>query len=309
MRVVFFATPEHAVPPLASVAQHHELAAVVCRPDSPRGRGKKLEPPATKVWAEEHGITVHQPRKLNDGAFESWLKDQAPELCLVVAYGRMLKQPILDVPPKGYLNVHPSLLPKYRGPSPVQTAILNGDTETGVTIMAVDAGMDSGDVLLQEKMAIDAEDTSETLSKKLFKRGASLLVEGVNLLEGGEALFTPQDESEVTVTTLFEKQDGLIDWTKSARQIHNLVRAAIPWPAAHSTFNGELCRIHKTTVLDESPTAPPGTVVRVEKDHVVLATGKDALAIHVFQAPGKRAMPMADFLRGHSISEGEVFGA
>jgi methionyl-tRNA formyltransferase len=305
VRTVFFGTPDIAVPSLAAVAARHEVAAVVCQPDKPQGRNLKLEPPAVKVWALEHGLEVCQPAKLNDGAFEAWLRDQAPELCTMAAYGRLLKQPILDIPPKGWLNVHPSLLPRWRGPSPIQTAILAGDAVTGVTIMEVTLEMDAGGILLQESTPIGPEDTSQSLSERLGARGADLLLQGMELVERGEAHFTPQDPACVAHCHLFEKEHGRIRWASPALDIHNLVRAAIPWPVAHCRFRGEVCRIHRTAIEPQPAEAPPGTITRVEKDRILVATGQGQLAILVFQAPGKKALPMAEFLRGRKIQPGE----
>lgn len=307
MRTVFFGTPELAVPTLAAVAEHHDVVAVVCQPDRPRGRGRKPEPPPTKAWALAHNIPVVQPTKLNDGSFEIWLKEQAPDVCTLAAYGRMLKQPLLDVPPHGFLNVHPSLLPKYRGPSPIQSAILDGETETGVTIMRISLDMDAGDIVLQERVAIKPDDTGETLTQRLADLGGDLMVRALALVKTGQAEFTPQDDGAATYCTLFEKADGRIDWTQPAVRIHNLVRAAQPWPIAHCSFRGEVCRILRTDVLDEPATAAPGTVTRTDKDRVVVSTGKDSLAILQFQPPGKRPMAMGDYLRGHAIEPGDRF--
>jgi methionyl-tRNA formyltransferase len=307
VRVVFFGTPELAVPSIAATAGSHELLAVVCQPDRPKGRGKKLVAPPAKEWAESHGILVAQPAKLNDGTFEAWLRDQAPDICLIAAYGRILKQPILDVPRHGFLNMHPSLLPKYRGPSPIRTAILNGDDVTGVTIMRLTLEMDAGDILIQENEPILPEDTWITLSERLAEKGAVLLVKGVDQMVAGTACFIPQDDSKAVYCSMFEKADGIIRWERPAREIHNLVRAAVPWPVAHCRFRGVVVRIHASEVMEGSFNASPGTVVSVENDRVVVAAGKDALAIVKIQAPGKRAMPMRDYLRGHAIETGERF--
>lgn len=307
MRVVFFGTPELAVPALAAVASRHDVQAVVCQPDRPQGRSKTPVPPPTKAWAVEHGLPVVQPAKLNDGAFETWLRQQHPDACPLVAYGRILKQPILDVPPQGFINMHPSLLPHHRGPSPIQTALLEGDTMTGISIMRLDAGTDTGDILLQEPVAIAPDDTTASLSDRLAVRGAELLVRGLDLIASGEAAFTPQDHAKATVTGLFEKADGRIQWTAPATRIHNLVRAAYPWPVAHCLLGGEVCRIHRTEVDAETVTEAPGVVVAVERDRVWVATGQGRLAILVFQAPGKRALPMAEYLRGHALQPGDRF--
>ena len=295
------------MPSLAAVAERHEVTALVCQPDRPQKRSKKPVPPATKVWALEHGVPVHQTAKLNDGTFEAWLKEQASDLCAVAAYGRLLKQPILDVPAAGWLNVHPSLLPKYRGPSPIRSAILNGDKVTGVTIMRLVLEMDVGDILLQEEAAIRPDDTTQTMSERLAVQGGKLLADGIDLVASGNAVFTAQNHDEATYCKLFEKKDGQIDWSAPAGRIHDLVRAAIPWPVAHSGWKGEVYRIHRTEELDESVEAAPGMVTRVEKDRLVVATSEGALAILTLQAPGKRAVAVADYLRGHAVNAGDRF--
>ena len=309
MRTVFFGTPDIVLPCLEAVAAAHEVAAVVCRPDTPKGRGKKLQPTPAKACAAALGIPVAQPEKLNDGAFETWLRETAPELCVVFAYGRLLKQPILDVPEKGWLNVHPSLLPKYRGPSPIQSAILNGDAETGVSIMDVVLEMDAGDILLQEATPILPDDTTETLGRRLSEMAAPLLVEGMNRVADGTAVFTPQDPARVTTCALFEKEHGRVDWARPAIDIANLVRAAQPWPVAQCVLGGEVFRIHRAEALEEGADAAPGTVTAVGKDRFLVATGDGQLAVLVFQAPGKKAMPVGDFLRGRALVPGDRFEA
>lgn len=307
MRIVFFGTPELAVPTLAAVAERHEVAAIVCQPDRPQGRSNKPVPCPTKSWGLERDVSVVQPTALNDGAFETWLRIQAPDVCVLVAYGRILKQPILDAPKHGFLNMHPSLLPRHRGPSPIHTAILSGDEVTGVTIMRLDAGMDTGDILLQEETPILPDDTTASLSERLAGAGAAAMLRGIEQIETGRAVFTPQDREGATVTRLFEKQDGQIRWGADARGIHNLVRASIPWPVAHCMFHGAVTRICRTQVLDEPAEAPPGAVTRVERDRVVVATGKGQLAILEIQTPGKRVMSVGEFLRGHAITAGDRF--
>jgi len=309
MRVVFFGTPDLAVPTLEAVAQRHAIAAVVCQPDKPRGRGKKLQPPPVKVWARLHGIPVHQPEKLNDGAFEAWLRDQAPDICVLVAYGRILKQPILDVPAHGFLNMHPSLLPRHRGPSPIQSALLEGDTETGVSIMRLDAGMDTGDVLLTESIPIEPEDTSATLSERLAHVGARLMVRALAEIEAGNAEFAPQDHGRATHTRMFSKDDARIDWSRSARDIPNQIRAFPPWPVACTLHGENLLRIHAAHVLDEPTDAPAGTVLEAHEDRLLVATGEGALALDIVQIPGKKAMPTVDFLRGYPVTPGDRLGS
>ena len=309
MRIVFFGTPELAVPSLVALSAAHEIVAVVCQTDKPQGRSGKPVPPTTKVWAVEHGIPVIQPTKLNDGTFEAWLREQNPDIAVLVAYGRSLKQPILDVPKHGFLNLHPSLLPRHRGPSPIQTAILEGDSVTGVSVMRLDAGMDTGDLLLQEEAEILPDDTTASLSDRLAEQGAVLLVRGVQQIANGDAVFTPQRNDGVTVTRLYQKHDGAVRWAASAHTIHNLVRAAIPWPVAHCNFKGAICRLCKTMLYEVPLTveALPGTVVQVDARQIIVATGEGFLAILEIQMPGKRAMAVADFLRGHTVSCGDRF--
>lgn len=307
MRTVFLGTPEIAVPSLAAVSARHEVTAVVCQPDQPRGRSGKAVPPEVKVWALDHGLPVHQPVKLHDGSFAEWLRAQAPEICVVAAYGRLLKQPVLDVPPQGWLNVHPSLLPRWRGPSPIRTAILEGDTVTGVSIIRIILEMDAGDIALQESTPIDPGETAGELAQRLGEMGARLLLEAMDQTASGAIRFTPQDPDQVTKCKLFTKEDGRIRWRQPARRIFNLVRAANPWPVAHTLFNGEICRIHRAAVVDTPAAADPGVITAVLDDRIQVATGEGELAILEFQVPGKRVLPMDAFLRGRTMTPGERF--
>lgn len=307
MRIVFFGTPELAIPGLSAIAERHELTAVVCQPDRAAGRSKTPVPPPVKEWADEHGIETAQPTKLNDGTFEDWLRAQAPDVCALIAYGRLLKQPILDVPQHGFLNMHPSLLPKYRGPSPIQSAVLAGDSETGVTIMRLDAGMDSGDILMQSTLSIDEKDTAGSLSDKLAALGADMMCTALENVASGNGTYTPQDDSQATFTQLFKKEDGRIRWADSAIQIQNLVRAANPWPVAHCGFRSKTLRIHEARTVLGTPTASPGCIEDIDTDRLVVATGDGLLAIEVLQFPGKRALPVVEFLRGHRLTGDECF--
>lgn len=307
MRTVFFGTPDIAVPSLQAIEALHEVTAVVCQPDRPQGRSSKLVPPPVKVAAEKLGIPVHQPEKLNDGTFEAWLRAQAPEVCMIAAYGRLLKQPLLDIPTHGWLNMHPSLLPKYRGPSPIQSAILNGDTVTGVSIMRLVLEMDAGDLLLQERVEIGENETAVELAQRLGILGAELMFKGLRLVEEGSAVFTPQDPAGVVECKMFEKNDGQIRWVSRATAIHNLVRAAQPWPIAHCTLGGEVYRIHETRLTDGPASTAPGTVEEVLKDRLIVATGEGRIAITQIQGPGKRVMNTGDFLRGHKLDAGATF--
>lgn len=307
MRIVFFGTPELAVPTLSALHQHHQVTAAVCQPDKPRGRNKQLAPPPVKVFAESIGIPVVQPGKLNDGQFEVWLKEQAPDLCALVAYGRILKQPILDVPRHGFLNVHPSRLPAYRGPAPIQGALLDGLSETAVTIMQIDAGMDAGPILLQAPLRIEDDDNAGTLTEKAGELGARLMVEAIALVEAGNAQFVPQNDADATFTKLLEKKDGRIDWSQPAADIYNLIRAATPWPGAQAQLAGKPIRILKSRVIDTTAAAPPGEVIQADREGFHIATGRGALAVLELQAAGKSPLSFTEFLNGARITPGARF--
>lgn len=308
MRVVFLGTPALAVPTLAAVAEAHEVLAVVCQPDRPAGRSGKPSPPPIKVWAEAHGLPVQQPVKLNDGAFEAWLRALAPEVGIVFAYGRLLKQPILDVPRHGWLNVHPSLLPRWRGPSPIQSAILHGDATTGVSIMQVALEMDAGDVLLQEALPIAPDENAEQLTERVAPICARMLVQTLAQVADGTAHPTPQDPAGVTHCTMLTKEHGHLRWRSSARDLHNQIRACVPWPAAQAVLRGQPCKILGSTLIAGRADAPPGMIVRLEKHGAVVATGDGLLGITLIQAAGKKPLPMADFARGARLEAGERFG-
>lgn len=308
MRVVFLGTPALAVPSLAALASRHEVAAAVCQPDRPQGRSGKPAPPPVKIWALEHGIPVHQPVKLNDGSFEKWLREQSPDAGVLAAYGRFLKGPILEVPPRGWLNMHPSLLPRWRGPSPIQAAILNGDPVSGVTIMRISMEMDAGDILIQEETPVGPDENAAELTVRLAEMGAVLLERALFLLERGDAQFRPQDSGVATYSKMLEKRDGFIRWTQPAPAIHNLIRACAPWPGAQCLFRGQACKVLRSRAIEEYSGATPGAVVHVDADTVRVAAGTGQIELIEFQAPGKRAMTMREFLRGHKIQANEQFG-
>jgi len=307
MRTVFLGTPALAVPTLAAVAEAHDVAAVVCQPDRPVGRSGKPSQPPVKVWAEAHNIPVHQPTKLNDGSFETLLRDFQPEVGIVFAYGRLLKQPILDVPTHGWVNVHPSLLPRWRGPSPLQSAILHGDATTGVSIMKVALETDAGDLLLQETFPIGPDENAEQLTERVAPICARMLVEALAQIAAGTAQATPQDPAGVTHCTMLTKEHGQLHWKHSARDLHNQIRACVPWPAAQAVLRGQPCKLLGSTLVAGRADAPPGMVVRVEKNFAVVATGDGLLGITLIQAPGKKPLPMGDYARGARLESGERF--
>ncbi|MBI4340450.1 MAG: methionyl-tRNA formyltransferase [Chloroflexi bacterium] len=305
MRIVFMGTPQWAVPVLAALlAADHEVARVYTRPDSPSGRGQRLTPPPVKRAALARGITVLQPESLRRRSAVEELRAVAPEVIVVAAYGRILPPEALAIPPKGVLNVHPSLLPKYRGPSPVATAILDGVATTGVTIMLLDADMDTGPILAQGETVVQPDETVGALTERLFRLGADLLVETLPAWAEGRLTPRPQDNAQATVTKLVEKEDGQLDFTQPAARLAWMLRAYDPWPGCFTHWEGKVLKVLRGTVA-EAPApagAAAGQVVRVlEGGHeaVCVVTGDGLLSLHDVQLEGKRSQPVAEFLRGY----------
>ncbi len=299
-------TPDFAVPSLeALLTAGHEVVGVFTQPDKPKNRGMKLQPPPVKVCAQAHDIPVFQPTKLRDGTALELLQSLAPELVVVAAYGRILPQEILDCPKLGCINVHSSLLPKYRGSAPIHWAILNGDKESGVTIMHMALALDAGDIIAQSATPIDPDETVESLHDRLAQMGADLLVETVTAIGNGTATRTPQAEDQVTLAPMLSRALSPMDWTRTARELHDQVRGLIPWPAAVTELNGTRCKIFSTSVLEETTGKEPGTVLMADKKGLKLACGGGTvLQINELQADGGKRMKAADYLRGHPIPVG-----
>ncbi|HSE83761.1 MAG TPA: methionyl-tRNA formyltransferase [Thermodesulfobacteriota bacterium] len=307
MRIIFMGTPEFAVPSLkALIEPEDEVIAVVTQPDKPKGRGLEVVPPPTKVLAEKHGISVLQPQKIKTEEFFNNLKEFSPDLICVAAYGKILPKNILDLPPYGCINVHASLLPKYRGAAPINWAIIRGEKVTGITTMKMDEGMDTGDMLLKKEVLIDDEDTGETLSEKLSHVGAELLIHTIRLLKKGELQPIPQDHSQATYAPMLKKEHGEIEWEKPAEEIRNLIRGTIPWPGAYTTVDGKLLKVHKAGVSEG--TGKPGEVIKSDSRILRVSTGKGALHLLELQLEGGKRLPIEEFLRGRRIKEGAVLG-
>ena len=308
MSIVFVGTPDFAVPSLRRlIADGHQIAAVITQPDRAAGRHRhRLTPPAVKQAALELGLEVRQPVSLRDPLVVAELRALRPEVMIVVAYGQILRQDVLDIPPQGVLNVHASLLPKYRGASPIAAAILAGDNETGVSIMLMDAGMDTGPVLAQRHAPISLHDTAGSLSERLAALGAELLVETLPRWLAASIEPQLQDNSRASVTRLIRKEDGAIDWTLSAVDIWRRVRAYSPWPGAYTALNGEQITIWRAWPLDSGSNAPPGTVVALPPATTAEArpasfavqTGHGLLAVLELQRAGRRPVTSAEFARG-----------
>ncbi|HRB16977.1 MAG TPA: methionyl-tRNA formyltransferase [Nitrospira sp.] len=305
MRIVFMGTPDFAVPSLeALLKSEHQVVGVVTQPDRPKGRGQEVVFSPVKVVCQRKGIPVLQPLKMKDPAFLDALRRWTPDVIAVTAYGRILPPAILALPPRGCINVHASLLPKYRGAGPIQWAVIRGEQQTGITTMFMAEGMDTGDMLLQETVEIRADDTAGTLAPRLAEVGGRLLVETLRRLEAGTLTPQPQDDAQATMAPLLKKEDGVVDWTLSAAEIANRVRGLSPWPGAYTHVNGERWVLWRVAVGLETSGAVPGTVTKVSKDRVEVATGDGTIQLIEIQPSNSRRMTMAQYLAGHRLAEG-----
>ena len=309
MRVVFMGTPDFAVQSLnALVDAGHEVTAVITQPDRPKGRGNKMAFPEVKTRALELGLPVHQPDSVKDGAFLELLKSYDPEAIVVVAFGRILPQAVLDLPPYGCVNVHGSLLPEYRGAAPIQRAVLDGRKETGVTTMRMDIGMDTGDMLMQVTLPITDEDTTGTMFDKLAELGGKVLIDTLAGLENGTVVPVKQDDSKATHAARILKEDEVIRWEDSAEKIFCQIRGLSPAPGAYTWWNGERLKLWKARISDRETGKAPGTVVAISKNALTVQTGKGCLEVLELQPAGKKAMPAQAFSNGAGVAEGIVFG-
>ncbi len=310
MRIVFMGTPEFAVPILERLfSGEHQVVSVYTQPDRPAGRGRGLSPPPVKIVALRHNLEVHQPPKMGPAEVEQLAKLK-PDVIVLAAFGQLLSQQVLDIPRYGGLNVHPSLLPRHRGPSPLAGAILAGDSETGVTIMLMDAGLDTGPILSQTRVAIEPEDTTGTLTARLAQVSAELLAETLPRWLKGEIKPQPQDEHQATHTRRFSKEDGELDWHRHAEELWRLVRAFQPWPGGYTRWQGRIIKVLEAIPIPAVKGDEPGKVIALDLAPKGAAFGivtvNGVLGICRLQPEGKRAMSAADFLRGHRGLLGSV---
>lgn len=297
MRIVFAGTPEFAVSSLRAAVRHHEVVAVYTQPDRPAGRGRGLAPSPVKLEAVARGIPVYQPESLKDEAAQQQLRDLQPDLMVVVAYGLILPKAVLAIPTHGCWNVHASLLPRWRGAAPIQRAIQAGDAKTGVCLMQMEAGLDTGPVLLHQELPIAATDTGGQLHDKLAELGAQVLSDGLGLLRAGiKPIARPQPEQGVTYAHKLDKAEARLDWALDAGALARTVRAFNPWPIAEATLAGERVRIHGAVALDEAHGQAPGTVLAASRDGIDIACGQGALRLRVLQREGGKAITAADYL-------------
>ena len=305
MRIVFMGTPEFAIPPLKALIANHQVVGVFSQPDRPVGRHhNKLQPTPVKARALSRGIPVYQPETLRDGTALAVLRELEPELIVVAAYGRFLPDEILNLPPKGCVNVHSSLLPKYRGAAPINWAILKGETETGVTIMHMASELDAGDIILQRATPISPEETAEMLYGRLAELGGKMILEAAAQIEAGTATRTPQDHTKATLAPMLSKEMSPVDWTRSAQEIFNQIRGLYPWPGASTDIiSGKPVKLWRAQVVEKHTDAGPGAIIAASKQGIDVACGElqHILRILELQPPGKKRMSAADYLRGHPI--------
>ncbi|MBQ9119120.1 MAG: methionyl-tRNA formyltransferase [Lachnospiraceae bacterium] len=319
MRIVYMGTPEIAAVVLERLLEsEHEVIAVVTQPDKPKGRGKEMACSDVKKVALAHELPIYQPEKARDEAFVEQMRALAPDLIVVTAFGQILPKALLELPKFGCINVHASLLPKYRGASPIQWAIINGDKVTGVTIMHMAEGIDTGDMITKELVEIAPDETGGSLHDKLAVAGGSALMTAIAQLENGTAVRIPQEESEPTYVGMLKKEKGQLDFSHPAVVLERLVRGLNPWPSTYTAFNGKLLKIWRADVIEELPqplakkvreqVLRPGSIVNVEKEYFDILTGEGLLRIRELQLEGKRRMTAEEFLRGYEVTEGLLLG-
>lgn len=319
MRVVFMGTPDFSVDALESLIEAgHQVAAVVTQPDKPKGRGKEVQMTPVKMCAREHGIPVFQPVKIREPEAVETLRGYQADIFVVAAFGQILTEEILKMPRYGCVNIHASLLPKYRGAGPIQWAIINGEKITGVTIMQMDKGVDTGDMLLKTEVPIACDETADTLHDKLAAAGARLIVEALAKIEAGEVTPVKQNDADSCYAKMLQKSMGKIDWQMEAEKLDCLIRGLISWPGASTVYRGKNLKIweEKVAPVEELATgagfmdsATPGTVIRVDRDAFYVQTGQGVLKILAVQPEGKKRMAVKDFLLGYPVKSGDIFGS
>ncbi len=309
MKIVFMGTPDFSVGALeALIKAGHEICLVVTQPDKPKGRSGAMQFPPVKECAVKYDIPVFQPERIKKPEAVSVLKEYEADIYVVAAFGQLLSQEILDIPKYGCVNIHASLLPKYRGASPIQQAVIDGEEKSGVTIMQMELGMDTGAILYQKEMELDAKETGESLFEKLAVLGAEAIVEALPLIEAGEIEPVPQDEEKATHVKMITKAQGLIDFSESAVVIERLIRGMNSWPSAYTYLNGKQLKIWDADVVVSAEEGKPGEVIRVEKDSFYVQTGNGLLKINELQLEGKKRMNVHDFLLGFKLETGEQLG-
>ena len=308
MRVIFMGTPDFAVGTLEAIlAAGHEVVLTVTQPDKPKGRGKVMQASPVKLCALKHGIVIYQPKKIREKECIEYLKTFTPDIIIVAAFGQILPKEVLEMPKYGCVNVHASLLPKYRGAAPIQWAVINGDAVSGVTTMRMDTGLDTGDMIEKTEVVLAADETGGSLFDRLAREGAALCVHTMQSIEEGTAVYTKQDEAKATHVGMISKQMGHIDWRRPAVTIERLIRGLNPWPSAYTRLNGKTFKIWKAAVEEGNSSKDAGTVVFSGKKQLKIQTGDGILSLLEVQLEGKKRMDIESFLRGYEIAEGTIF--
>lgn len=310
MRIVFMGTPDFSVPTLEKIIEAgHEVIGVVTQPDRAKGRGKKVLYPPVKEKALEHGLSVYQPRRAREPEFIEQMRQLNPDVMVVVAFGQILPKELLDIPKYGCVNVHASLLPKYRGAAPIQWAVINGDKESGVTIMRMNEGLDTGDMIDKVVVPLDENETGGSLFDKLSAAGAKLCAEVLEKLENGTAVFEKQPELSTTdYAAMIDKKMGKINWERPAKEIEQLIRGLNPWPSAYTSVNGKNLKLWTASVVHEAGNGVPGEILEAGKEGLLVKTGDGLLLIQELQLEGKKRMDTAAFLRGYTVDKGCILG-
>jgi methionyl-tRNA formyltransferase len=307
VEVIFLGTPAFAVPTLESLVQAHHVKLVVTQPDRPKGRGQELAASPVKQAALRLGLPLYQPERVKRPEVQARLEALKPEIMVVVGYGQIIPQSVIDIPPRGIVNVHASLLPKYRGAAPIQWAIVNGEKVTGVTTMQINAGLDTGDILLARETTIDPEETAVELSERLSRMGAELLVETLDGLSRAAIAPQKQDDAQASLAPILKKEDGVIHWTEPAAAIHNRVRGLVPWPGGHTRFRGQSLHIWRSQVTADRTSLPPGHVVASPRFRISCGDGAVLDLIEV-QLEGRKRMTAEAFANGQRLNENDILG-
>jgi len=308
MNIIFMGTPEFAVPSLKVLLDTADIKAVVTQPDRPVGRKRIITPPPVKKVALQNGLRIFQPEKMRDEQFYKTLRSYKPDLMVVAAFGRILPGEILEIPSIGCINVHASLLPKYRGAAPIQWSVVNGEQVTGITTMWMDEGLDTGDIFLQEQLEIKREWTSEDLAKELSLLGGKVLLESIGMIKSGKLIRIPQDHAKATYAPMLQKEHGKIDWNKRAVDIYNLIRGLYPWPGAFTSRNGQEIKIWKADVFQKEEKFFPGRFYgQVPSKGFLVGCSEGCLLVKELQESGKKRMTAMEYMAGHRLSEGDSF--
>ncbi len=309
MKIVFMGTPDFALASLDKLIDGgYEIAAVVTQPDRPKGRGKKLTPPPVKERALGAGLRVLQPERVKDSGFIEALKELSPDIIIVVAYGQILPEEIINLPAMGCINVHASLLPKYRGAAPINWCIINGESRTGVTTMYMDKGMDTGDILLQRETEIGENETAGELHERLAALGADLLLETLEGLQRNEVERKAQDHSAATYAPQLDRETGRVDWNSDAKSIYNLIRGTNPWPGCYTVYKGERMKLWEAKVLEQKSRGTAGKVLEAGHGGMLVQAGSGTLLVTKIQMPSSRVMTVDEYLRGNSLETGYILG-